>query len=247
MRHAALLGSLALLLSTACTSRDEAKQGGVEPVERGEKTKKPEPPGEPLAKAAISSVQMIEDCPEDSGAWRPPPPPSPSPAVEQARAPSMTAPAAPPEPEAGAMDMEMAPGAAARMADGGSFQQPCTQSTLQIAFTGQGDVKSKVELEELRLLDPGSGKPVATIDAREPASWEGSAYQSWDETIGPNQEVKSSYELSVPDWSKVEKAIGGKSSYGHMFVLEVDLKVGDQRQTVRSAQFPREEPHVIVT
>ena len=138
------------------------------------------------------------------------------------------------------------PGAAARAVGGGPWVQPCTQSTMQLVFAGQGDRTSKVEIEKARLLDPKTGKAVATIEAREPAAWADGAYQSWNETVAPRQEVKASYELSVPDWSAVEKQIGTSSS-GFMFVLELDVKVGDELQTVRSAQFPREMPHVIVT
>ncbi len=211
----------------------------------------PEPPAEPMAKAAISSVQMIQDCPDNKDPWRPKPDkpfPAQAPAQDPTPAakPSSPMPMSPPKEAQGdsLQDMDIAPGAAARGFTG-ELEQPCTQSTLQLAFADQGKIEGKVEVNAVRMLDP-SGKEVATIEAREPAAWAGSSYEAWNETLKPGQSVNTSYKLSVPDWSKVEKAIG-KSSYGFMFILEVDVSVGGELQTVRSAQFPREEPHVIVT
>lgn len=259
MRRPAVLGSLALCvlavgLSGACTStetppappKDGTKIDEAKPDPTPETPDPEEPAPEPFARAAIASVQLIEDCPNQNSGWRPPPPPdsgaAQAPAAEQA--PAKEAAAARSMPSPGAPAGDVAPGAA--IAGGGGPWNHCTQSTLQLVFTGQGDRTSKVEIETLRLLDPKSGKSVATLKAREPAAWTDGAYQSWNETIGPRQEVKASYELSVPDWIEVEKQIGTSSS-GFMFVLELDVKVGGELQTVRSSQFPREMPHVIVT
>lgn len=260
MRRIAVLGSLALLStlclgSGACTSHE----GPVTPPPKeGTKTEPPtpdptpEPPVEPFARAAIASVQLIEDCPNQNDGWRPPP------VVQDAAKPAAAAPAA----AAPAADEEMAmPGppmppaegaAAARSAGsaiggGGPWVQPCTQSTMQVVFSGQGSRTATVDIERVQLLDPKTGKSVATLEAREPASWADGAYQSWNETIGPRQEVKASYELTVPDWYKVEQQLGIPSSDGVMFMLELEVKVGDERQTVRSSEFPREQPHVVVT
>jgi hypothetical protein len=244
MRRFAVVGSLALCLATvACASHEPPptpKQGPPPEVAEPE----PEPPRQPLARAAIASVQMIEDCPDQNEGWRPPPAAgSPAPAE-----PAAAAAAAEPMPAAPMPGAALYEAASARAVPGDDhgWHMPCTQSTMQLAFSGQGDRTSTVAIEAVRLLDPTSGKAVATVTAREPAAWADGAYQSWNETIGPRQEVKASYELSVPDWYAVETQIG-TGSQGFMFVLEVDVKVDDERQTVRSAPFPREMPHVIVT
>jgi hypothetical protein len=252
MRRIVVLGSLALCFSTVgCTSNEPpatppAKEAGGK-TEEPKPEPTPEPVPEPTARAAIASVQMIQDCPNDNNAWRPPPADTGAPAAQAPAA--QAVPAQPMPPVAGDVAAGSAARSAGASADGSypSFVQPCTQSTMQMVFAGQGDRSSKVQIEVVRLLDPKSGKEVATIEAREPAAWTDGAYQSWNETIGPRQEVKASYELSVPDWSEVEKTLGLTSSYGTMFLLEVDVKVGDELQTVRSPQFPREQEHVIVT
>ena len=255
MRRIAALGSLVLCVSTlACTSSEPTttpppKEAG-KPQEPKPDPKPEEPPSEPIARAAIASVQMIEDCPSQNDGWRPPPVasgPAQAPAATAIPAPaadeSAPTPGAPMPP---AKEAASAARGAAIAGGGGPWVQPCTQSTMQVVFSGQGDRTAKVEIEKVRLLDPKSGKSVATIDAREPAAWTDGAYQSWNETIAPRQEVKASYELSVPDWTEVEKQIGTSSS-GFMFVLELDVNVDGELQTVRSSQFPREMPHVIVT
>jgi hypothetical protein len=244
MRRIAVLGSLALCSFTlACASTEPPPKPNIadgEPDRVGKPITepKPEPKPAPTASVAIASVQMIEDCPSDHDAWRPPPVVDPSAA---AAAPAAAQPIAEPTPM---------PGAALDVSRGDSphgWTQPCTQSTMQLVLTNLTESPAKAKLEVVRLLDPKTGKEVAKLEAREPAAWADGAYQSWNESLGPRQAVKASYELSVPDWSAVEKTLGVGSSFGAMFLLEVEVKVGDERQTVRSPQFPREQPHVIVT
>jgi hypothetical protein len=101
-----------------------------------------------------------------------------------------------------------------------------------------------IEIEAVRILS--AGKPVGELKTRKPMIWTDSAYQPWDQTVAPGAPTKASYKLSMPSWSEVEKAIG-ESSYGHMFTLELDIAVDGEIRTVSSPEFPREQPHVIVT
>lgn len=234
MRRLVVFGSLALCsLTLGCASTETPPKPATK-----EGPSKPEPPPEPTAHAVIASVQMIEDCPKDDNTWRPPPVAQ---AVAPAAAQERARPASPPMEPAGDVDVGSA------IADGGGWVQPCTQSTMQVVFSDEGEQTAHVEIETVRVLDPKSGKEVSRIRAREPAAWTGSAYEAWDQTLAPHTEVKASYVLSVPEWSEVEKTLGVGSSYGTMFVLEVEVRVGDDRQTIRSAEFPREEPHIVVT
>ncbi len=236
MLRLAFLGSLALCsLGLACTSTEPPPQP---PVKEGKAD--PEVP-EPTARAVIASVQLIQDCPNNPNPWRAPPAnPSPSASPKQAAAAAM--PASPPL-HAG----DVAEGARLAGEGSGDWAQPCTQSTVQVGFSSLADAPARVEIEAVRLLDPKTGKKVALLKSREPVAWAGDAYQPWNEMLGPRQEVQSSYVLSVPDWSEVHEAMGIRDSYGTMFLLELDVSIGGQRQSIRSAEFPREEPHVIVT
>ena len=85
--------------------------------------------------------------------------------------------------------------------------------------------------------------------ARKPSKWNDTGmYDAWDERVPVGSEIKVSYRLGEPDWSKVQQKLGdGVDVYGQRYVLEVDLKMGGTTLTVRSPEFAREYPHVVVT
>jgi len=223
-----------MLGACATHSDDPAQTAKVPPTD----TAKPDTPKPDVAKPAvlatmsIASVQMIQDCPD------PPPPAKP------AAQPSGSATQAEPPAEISAGARARSPGDSE-----GNFapmEQPCTQSMMQIAFTGHGPDPAPVVIKQVRLL---STKDIAlgTLKTRGAAIFAEGRYKPWDETLAANADVKASYKLSLPDWSEVEKRAEGLSRYGAMYVLEVDVTVGGVLQTVRSPEFTREEPHVIVT
>lgn len=215
------------VLVAACTSHDD-NDGSSTPPTVVPKTD-PLAASPKLAVVSIASVQMIQDCPD----------PAPAPAAgATAAAKSAAMPAEPP-----AADISERPGAVAR--GGPGFQQPCTQSMMQVAFAGQGKESARVEVKRVRLLTP-AGKALDTIVARKPMFWTDETYKPWDQLIQPNTDVKGSYKLSLPNWTTVEAA-SGKPSLGAMFILELEVEVGGVSQTVRSPEFTREEPHVMVT
>lgn len=138
---------------------------------------------------------------------------------------------------------------AAGFAPGDSFgPMPsfCTQSAMQLNFAANGEETNKITIEAIRVLIPGSDDPVGTVQPRDPTRWNGSTYEKWDESVPANTEVKAAYRITVPDWGPIEKKLGG-TSFGQMFIIEVDLSIGNETQTIRSPQFPRERPHVVVT
>ena len=178
----------------------------------------------PHAMPSIASVQLVQDCPD------------PVPAAGAAPH------ADPPKP------MPPAQGKAKRKRDSasGSFVQPCTQSTVQLAFTGQGASESVVALAGVRLLS-ADDTPLATLTPRMPTIWQPEGgYVAWDGVLSTEPDQKVSYKLSVPDWAKVEATLGG-SSYGQMYVLEIDVKLDGTTTTVRSSQFERARPQIIKT
>ena len=125
------------------------------------------------------------------------------------------------------------------------WSPPCTQSTMQIAFTNRGG-PARVAIERITVLHATKSRSLGRIEARSPLHWDDGSYSPWDEVIAPSADTKASYKLSVPDWSAIERELR-ESSFGQMFVLEVELTIDGQRQTVRSPEFLREEPHVVVT
>lgn len=123
--------------------------------------------------------------------------------------------------------------------------QPCSQSSLQLAFVGQGTQTAKVEIREVRLLT-AEGVKQAVLSAREPNLWRDSGYVAWDGVLPAQADTKVSYKLSVPDFAELEAKLGG-SSFGRMFVLELDLAIGGKETTLRSPEFERGRKEIIRT
>ncbi len=187
---------------------------------------KPEAEVKHQLRATIASVQMIQDCPD----------PEPEAAKPSAAMPSSSE--------------SVARGAAASRIAGdsdGSFRQPCTQSTMQLSLAHDAPDAQRVEVVAVRLV---RGTDVLSpIAARKPSKWsESGTYDAWDERVPVGSEIKVSYRLGEPDWSKVQEKLGADvDTYSQRFVVEVDLKMGGQTLTVRSPEFAREYPHVVVT
>lgn len=230
-RRMLLLG-IAAALCVACAPHEDES---TDPEPQTTQTRVPDPEPEPAAKmatASIASVQLVQDCPEQDAAAQAPMPPSPGAAASADEAPPARS---------------MARGAAAKPGTGGApFRQPCTQSTMQISFTGQGPEAAEVRIEAVRLL-AATGEKLGTMSARLPTAWKDDGYVTWDQKIAAKTDVKASYKLSVPNWNDVEAALGQRNPFETMLILEVDVRVGRELQTVRSAEFVRERPHVIVT
>ncbi len=127
----------------------------------------------------------------------------------------------------------------------GAPSVPCTQSTLQIHFEGQGRESGAVSLKGIRIKS-SSGDVVASVEARNPKLWAEQSYAVWDEVLPAGVDSKSSYDISVPKWNEVETAIGG-SSYGHMFTVEVELTIGGQTATIVSPKVERKQRMMIRT
>lgn len=183
-----------------------------------------------VAIASIASVQLKQDCPDPKGQAK-------TDAKQNASASMGFAPSM----------QDPGPGRSAKSKrkGNGSFRQPCSQSTLQLAFTGQEGSASTATLKAVR-LQSAEGKALGTLETRLPTIWKESGYEAWDGTLEPGADHKASYKLSVPDWSEVETALGG-SSYGTMYTLEVDVEIQGKVTTLTSPQFERGRPQIIKT
>lgn len=148
-----------------------------------------------------------------------------------------------PRPEPGVADEDIAPGDQAK--GDGDFDQ-CTQSRVQLSLANSGKTVGTIKIVAARLFQPGKSAVLGTMQTRKPANWSTpGAYVGWDETVPAGEAVKASYKLSQPDWSKINAKLG--NTYGQMFELELDIEIDGVKQTVRSPEFSREEPHVVVT
>lgn len=174
-------------------------------------------------RASIASVQLAQNCPDPAAALE--------------------------ETPAAAMPIQQ--GAAARMKGDsqGNWSPPCTQSTVHLTIAHDGKETLPFEVKAMRLTQAGQGGVLASVPYRGPQRWvEGSSrYETWDEKLAASTELKVSYKLGEPDWSLVSKAIGSDDTYGKRYVLEVDVSFAGRTITLRSPEFEREYPHVVVT
>tara|TARA_R110002096_G_scaffold433887_4_gene653872 strand:+ start:8056 stop:8610 length:555 start_codon:yes stop_codon:yes gene_type:complete len=171
-----------------------------------------------VAVASIASVQLAQDCPD-------------------AKTASKADTASSSEPPA-KMKAKRARGA-------GPLVQPCTQSNVQIAFTGKGAASAPVAIEAVRLMS-ADGTELATLAVRMPSLWVESGYQAWDGVLGADSDQKASYKLSVPTWSEIDRQLGG-SSFEQMYTLEMEVDIGGTVSTITSPQFERAQPLMIKT
>lgn len=178
----------------------------------------PEPPSAEI-KVAVASVQLIEDCPELAPA-----------AAASARKPTASLPG---------------PSAAGEAIDD-RHDRHCTQSTVQLSV--RSDVLGPFRIEAIRVLDPKSQRAAGSATLREPTRWSDSMYSPWDGRVDVKTELKISYKLGALDLTRAAELVGPDfNTYMGPFVLELDVSVDGHRQTIRSAEFGREPPHIMVT
>lgn len=173
------------------------------------------------------------------------PAPTPAPAVASIASVQLVQDCPDPKQEATKSDKADSKMKGKRAKGSGPLVQPCTQSNVQIAFTGKGAVGATVKIGAVRLM-AADGKELATLSVRMPKLWNDSGYQDWDGVLAPDSDHKASYKLSVPDWSAVETALG-VSSYEQMYTLEVEVDIGGVATKIISPQFERAQPMMIKT
>ncbi len=178
------------------------------------------PPSE--LKIAVASVQLLQDCSD---------PPEPVAAKDDPSAAE----------QAGSVDPAF---------KGPGFTQPCTQSTVQLSLTNNGTVPGKLQILTIRLLDAATQRELGTLVGRKPSVWtDEGTYQPWDETVREGAAAMTvAYRLADPDWSQVQASLGPDINlFARRFMLELEFKVDGVTQTVRSPEFMRQEPFLVVT
>lgn len=221
---------LSASLGMSCASTEESKETTTT-TEPKAPTLSPEIPvvNEPVStdaaattlKAAIASVQLNQDCPDPASASATDPSPGNS---------------------ASRRDEKAKRGKRGRRSSG--FSQPCRQSSIQLAFTGQAEATS-IEIKSLRLLSI-DGKDLGQLSSRHPTMFSETGYVKWEEIIPANAELKASYKLSIPNWSDVDTALGAPS-VGVQFTLEVELEANGKTIKLNSPSFGRTRPQMMRT
>ncbi len=218
-----LLITASLALASGCASHEDPEGSTPKPPVRAaepevpdaDKPEDPPPVEEPAEleiRVALSSVQLHQDCPD--------PKPEPEAVDDEVAKPSSMMPAKPTSPAATPKPAKRRRSATPGFAPS---RRACTQSTMQLSFTSEAEGVVTVAVKEARLLSAENKKVLGTLGTRGPTFWDDTdGYKAWDEAL-PKGALKASYKLGGPDWNAVEKSLDGVSSYGQMYVLEVDV------------------------
>ena len=253
------LVSVAVLLLASCAAWETSSPSNPPPPAESPTPSHyaPPPPGDPREpytppapeqpragayQAAIASVQLNENCPDPAAT----PAASPSPPLEVG--PSAGA-AIPVEQSSQRVSAgARAKRAAGDTADGRPWQPPCTQSMVQLSL--RADFVGNFKIEAVRILDANSKKAAGTSTLRMPTLWSDAngTYTPWDARTLANQELKISYKLGEPDFSRAPELVGPTfNTYMGPFILELEVSIDGKKQTIQSSEFSREPPHVMVT
>ncbi len=124
------------------------------------------------------------------------------------------------------MDRKRGPGADHDASD--DWQQPCEQTSMQLAVTGAptGD-PTKLSVKKVELYDD-KGTLIGELTSRNPTVWAPTGtYGPWDQMVAPAQALSVSYALSAPDWRKAGKR------YDRNYTLKAVLTIGSSDRSVQ--------------
>ncbi len=140
-----------------------------------------------------------------------------------------------------------AKGAPAQDCAVGGCQSYCQQTNVQIAFSaGAGTAGAAIQIVKVELMDSASGTLVDTLTSSKPQVWNGSAYASWNQIVTPGGDLKASYDLSSPSWSKIDGSgagttrLSGSGSYSRSFKLHVTLLIDGVQIILESTDLNRQ-------
>lgn len=143
-----------------------------------------------------------------------------------------------PAPAAGEMAQEK------RSAD---YVEQCAQSTVQLAV--HSDRSGPLRIEAARVLDPATRKQAGSTTLRQPSQWSATgSYVPWDGRVTAGKDLQISFKLGDLDLSRASERVGPAfNSYMGPFILELEVSIDGVRQTIRSPEFGREPPDIMVT
>jgi hypothetical protein len=116
---------------------------------------------------------------------------------------------------------------------------PCIFSNVQLSFTAPADGKTAhIQIVSASLVDVSTGAEVQALSAYTPLSWNGTVYVDWDENVASGTEVKASYTLSPPAYSKFDPSNSYSRQYKYVIVVGLD----GATTTVESPAMTRDPP-----
>jgi hypothetical protein len=113
----------------------------------------------------------------------------------------------------------------------------CRATNIQLSFTTSASGgAAKVSVVSVSLIDAASNSEVAALTANGSQTWDATAgqYRAWDGTLTPSAEVKASYTLTSPEWSKLDP------SYTKQYKLVITLNVDGTTLLIESEELNRE-------
>lgn len=127
----------------------------------------------------------------------------------------------------------------------GGCQSYCQQTNVQIAFSaGPGTAGAAIQIVKVDLMDSASGTLVETLTSSKPQVWNGSSYATWNQIVTPGGDLKASYDLSSPSWSKIDSSAGGTTrlsgSYSRSFKLHVTVLIDGVQIILESTDLNRQ-------
>jgi hypothetical protein len=115
-------------------------------------------------------------------------------------------------------------------------------ANVQLAFLADAATDSaSVEIVSVTLVDATTGSVVDTLESSTPQVWNGGGYTTWNQRVTPGGDLKASYHLTAPDWSKIDQgAPTGKTAYSRSFKLRVTLRIDGIDVPLESTELHRE-------
>jgi hypothetical protein len=101
-------------------------------------------------------------------------------------------------------------------------------------LAGSTGSPSRAALSRVVLVDATTGIELQDLTPFTPTAWTGSSYVSWDGSIKANDNIRASYPLSSPRWSRFG------DSYTKQYKLRVTVDVGGSKATIESQPVSRE-------
>lgn len=116
---------------------------------------------------------------------------------------------------------------AAPCAPGVACESGCRQSSMQLQFESTALTDSRIEIRQVRVIDPATGKVLETLTHRDPRKWNTESYVTWDEVLGKQSTVRAMYKLSAPTKASHATGVAADSRFAGSsnYTIEVDVAV----------------------